>query len=118
VAIPANHVQENAEMRAPEMRTFEARLLGLLCRGECGAGLRDELLAGLAGYVFQGADHQAVFDCLRSLGREKPARIRELLPARLVQAGFPDVDLAPFFLHEEIGDAEAATLLRKLVASR
>ncbi len=105
-------------MQVPETRAVEARLLGLLCRGECGAGLRDELLAGLAGHAFQYVNHQAVFDCLRELGRENAARIRELLPARLVQAGFPDVDLAPFFLHEEIGPAEAATLLRKLVAGR
>jgi hypothetical protein len=112
MAISGNPVHESAEMRA-----IEARLLGLLCRGECGAGLRDELLASLAGHAFQGANHQAVFDCLRELGRENSARIRDLLPARLVQAGFPDVDFAPFFLHEEIGAAEAATLLRKLVAS-
>jgi hypothetical protein len=105
-------------MRAPEIRAIEARLLGLLCRGDCSASVRDELLAGLAGHAFQCVNHQAVFDCLRELGRENAARIRELLPARLVQAGFPDVDLAPFFLHEEIGGAETATLLRKLLASR
>jgi hypothetical protein len=97
---------------------IEARLLGLLCRSDCNALLRDELLAGLAGHAFQCANHQAVFDCLRELGRENTARIRELLPVRLVQAGFPDVDFAPFFLHEEIGGVEAVTLLRKLVASR
>ena len=100
------------------MQAIEARLLGLLCRGECGARLRGELWAGLAGHTFQSVYHQAVFDCLRELGGENPVRIRELLPVRLVQAGFPDVDFAPFFLNEEISDAEGATLLRKLVAGR
>jgi hypothetical protein len=105
-------------MRASEIRAIEARLLGLLCCGDGNALLRDELLAGLAGHAFQCVNHQAVFDCLRELGRENAARIRELLPIRLVQAGFPDVDFAPFFLREEVGGSEAATLLRKLVASR
>ena len=101
-----------------EIRAIEARLLGLLCRGECGAELRDELLADLAGHSFQGANHQAIFDCLRGIGRENAVRIRELLPVRLVQAGFPDISFAPFFVRDEIADADAATMLRKLVASR
>lgn len=107
---------KNSLKESDEIQAIEARLLGLLCRGACSIKQRDELLAGLAGHAFQSANDQVVFDCLRALDRENAARIRELLPARLVQAGFPDVDYAPFFLREETGDAEAAALLRKLVA--
>ena len=110
--------RRTCEIRALDMLAIEARLLGILCRCACSGRLRDEIFASLAVHHFQSVNHQAVFECLRELGRENEVRIRELLPAKLAQAGFPDVEVTPFFRYEKIGGAEAASLLSRLAAIR
>ena len=75
----------------------ERRLLQLLCDGAAGAELRADVLARLRGYAFRSVAHQVLFDCLQAMPMDRPELLRELLPARLVRAGFPEFDLAPFF---------------------
>jgi len=58
-----------------------------------------------------------LFDCLQALPLERPELIRELLPARLVRAGFPDFDLESFFQAIEVSDEEARRLCRELTES-
>ena len=80
-----------------EISAIERRLLQLLCDGANGAELRREVLARLHGYAFRCVAHQVLFDCLQAMPMNRPELLRELLPARLVRAGFPDIDLARFF---------------------
>ena len=75
----------------------ERRLLQLLCNGGSGSELHSEVLARLRAYAFRSVPHQVLFDCLQTMPMDRPELLRELLPARLVRAGFPDFDLAPFF---------------------
>lgn len=75
----------------------ERRLLQLLCNGAADAGLCGEVLARLRGYAFRSVEHQVLFDCLQGMPMDRSELIQELLPARLVRAGFPDFDLTPFF---------------------
>ena len=82
---------------------IERRLLQLLCNGSFDAELRAEVLARLRGYAFRSVAHQVLYDCLLAMPMDRPELLRELLPARLVRAGFPDFDLAPFF--ESSGEA-------------
>lgn len=111
---------------------MEARLLQLLCQpgldsastgldrgpevsgNSPGRELRDKVYRRLRTYSFRSAIHQVLFDCLFQLPRNSPERIRELLPAKLVQAGFPDVELARFFEPHRLTASEAEKLLEKL----
>ena len=88
-----------AKSRTPmdtPIHEVERSLLRLICLETTDAQLRTEVMAHLRGYAFRSVEHQALFDCLREMPVDRPELLRELLPARLVRAGFPDFDLAPF----------------------
>ena len=93
---------------------MEALLLRVLCQRTLSAELREEVFARLCGYCFRAVPHQVLFDCLSQLPRQRPGLIRDLLPARLVQAGFPDFDLVPFFEPHRLTASRARALLDKL----
>ena len=76
---------------------MEKRLLGVICQGGFSGELREEIVFRLRSYAFSNVHHQVVFDCLSALARREPELIRNLLPERLVRAGFPDLDTTPFF---------------------
>ena len=83
-------------MTEEEIRTLEFHLVQLLCQSGTAPELRAEVLARLRGYAFRSVEHQVLFDCLQAMPSDRAELLRELLPARLVRAGFPDFDLAPF----------------------
>ena len=100
---------------------MEARLLQMICQAGLGNApdglsreLREEALTRLRSYPFRTVAHQVLFDCLWQMPRHRPDLVRDLLPARLVQAGFPDFDLAPFFEPHGLTETEARELLGKL----
>lgn len=96
---------------------IERRLLLWLCQGGADAQRREEVLARLRWYPFRSVEHQVLFDCLRGLPADRPDLIQSLLPERLVRAGFPDIDLIPFFEPHGMTLPEATELLEKLVPS-
>ena len=112
-------------MTDEEINGIERRLLQLLCDGAAGAELRAEVLARLRGYAFRRVEHQVLFDCLQAMPMDRPELLRELLPARLVRAGFPEFDLATFFASSGGSQAEphalnaqrARSLVEQLVAT-
>lgn len=71
-------------------------------------------IALLANYRFREPAHQVMFEALRNLGRADPARIRELLPARLNNRGFPDLDLGYFFEPHHLTAKQVFSLIRAL----
>ena len=83
-------------MTEEEIRTLEFHLVRLLCQGDTDTELREVILARLRGYAFRSVEHQVLFDCIQAMPPDRAELLRELLPARLVRAGFPDFDLAPF----------------------
>lgn len=95
----------------------ERRLLRLLYQGEADAQIREEILSWLRCYAFRRVEHQVLFDCLQAMPLDRPELMRELLPARLVRAGFPDFDLAPFLEPSNLGRQEAENLLEALTAA-
>jgi hypothetical protein len=92
-------------------------VLQFLCSGGSGTQRRIEMISRLRGYAFRCIEHQVLFDCLRTMPLDRPEMVRELLPARLVRAGFPDFDLAPFFEAGDVSEEEARALCRKLTES-
>ena len=100
---------------------IERDLLQFFCIGRSGTQAREEMISQLRRYAFQSVEHQVLFDCLQSMPLDRPQLIRELLPARLVRAGFPDIDLAPFLEAREageVGEQEARMLCRELTELR
>ena len=93
---------------------IERRLLQFLCIAGSDAQLCEEVRTRLRGHAFRRVEHQVLFDCLQALPFDRPELVRELLPGRLVRAGFPDFDLAPFFNVGEVSEEEARKMCREL----
>ncbi|MBI1956329.1 MAG: hypothetical protein HYS38_08040 [Acidobacteria bacterium] len=104
-------------MTNEETIATERRLLGLLCQSATEPELREEFLSRLRAYPFREVHHQVLFDCLRKMPGHRPELIPSLLPARLVQAGFPDLAADPFLEPCRMTKAEARKLLERLTAS-
>jgi hypothetical protein len=97
-----------------DINTTERALLAVLLGGE--VRTRGVIFSMLRSYRFSRVEHQVLFDCLKTLPLDRPELARELLPAALVRAGFPDVDLASFFEAGTVSEEEARTMCRELVA--
>ena len=107
---------------------IERSLLVFLCSGRGEKQLREKMISRLRGYAFRSVEHQVLFDSLQTMPLDRPEVVRELLPARLVRAGFPDFDLGPFFepgeAGEQVGEAggvsekEAGKMCRELTESQ
>ncbi|MGH9863641.1 MAG: hypothetical protein ACRD35_09495 [Candidatus Acidiferrales bacterium] len=67
---------------------------------------RKKLLALLANYRFADPLHQLIFEALSERPGEKPARLREELPARLTRKGFPEVDFERYLAPPQSPAAE------------
>ena len=100
-----------------EIAEIEKRLLQVICQSATEPKLREEVLSRLRAYPFRNVQHQILFDCLRKMPSHRPELIPSLLPARLVQAGFPDLDAAPFLEPCQMTKTEARQLLERLTAS-
>ncbi len=96
---------------------MEERLLGVICQGGLNRELREETLSRLCSYAFASVHHQVVFDCLTALARRESDTIRSLLPERLVRAGFPDLDIAPFFEPHGLSAQEVRKILAGLTGA-
>ena len=75
----------------------EFLILQAMCQGARDRKVWDDAVHALAGYRFRDPLHQLIFDTLREMNTDVPVIIRELLPQRLTNKGFPDVDIDPFF---------------------
>lgn len=95
-------------------KDMEERLIRVICQGGFSAELRDEMVFRLRSYAFGSVYHQVIFDCLSGLARQEPETIRNLLPERLVRAGFPDLDVAPFFEPHGLPAQEVRKILARL----
>ena len=107
------------------INAIEARLLQVICQGgrnirqsRRDKDLREEVLTRLHNYSFRSVPHQVLFDCLWNMPRQRPELIREVLPAWLVQAGFPDFNLAPFFDPHGLTTPQIKKLLDNLTDNR
>ncbi len=72
---------------------WEERMLGYLCQTDLDGRERADWIARLRGYRFRKVGNQVLFDCLKNIPAGRFALVAELLPERLVRAGFPDFDL-------------------------
>jgi hypothetical protein len=85
---------------------LERNTLRFLCSVLIKGGTRGEICRLLDPSVFQDPLRRVVFEEIRELGPIDSHRLRELLPARVTNRGFPDFDLHAFFAPHEVSEKE------------
>jgi hypothetical protein len=85
---------------------LERRTLRLLCSELMKPVTRVELARLLDAELFIEALHRTVFEEIAAIGAVPSAKLRELLPARITNRGFPEFDLKEFLAPETVSKAE------------
>lgn len=81
-----------SRMTVSERTRLEELILAALCQGAFDLAARNKVMHRLASYRFAMDSHQVVYRALASIPTADPQRLRELLPARVNNLGFPDTD--------------------------
>lgn len=95
----AYHEQEDHSL-------LERNTLRFLCSVLIKGGTRSEICKLLHPTVFQDPLRRVVFEEIRSLGAIESRHLRQLLPARVTNRGFPDFDLHTFLAPHEVAEEE------------
>ena len=85
---------------------LERNTLRFLCSVLIKGGTRGEVCRLLEPSVFQDQLRRVVFEEIRELGAIDSRRLRELLPTRVTNRGFPDFDLHAFLAPQEVSEKE------------
>lgn len=85
------------EQRKSIILESELYVLRAMCQGARDRRVYDEGMTILANYPFTDQTHQLIYDALRELNTDQPDIIRALLPRRLANKGFPDIDVQDYF---------------------
>lgn len=85
---------------------LERNTLRFLCSVLIKGGTRTEICKLLNPAVFQDPLRRVVFEEIRALGSIESRRLRELLPARVTNRGFPHFDLHALLAPHEVGESE------------
>ena len=70
------------------------------------SGTRVEICKLLDPSVFDDPLHRVIFEEIREMGSIESRRLRELLPARVTNRGFPDFDLRALLAPYEVSERE------------
>jgi hypothetical protein len=100
-----------------EILALEEELLRALCSDGIEGRQREEALNSLRNHDFQDVLHHQAYDALRALPTHSPETLREQLPARLTQQGFPDVEFERFLRPRQGGAASVEELIERLGAA-
>jgi hypothetical protein len=85
---------------------LEKNTLRFLCSVLIKGGTRGEICRLLDPSVFHDPMRRVVFEEIRQLGSIDSRRLRELLPSRVTNRGFPDFDLHSFLAPHEVTEKE------------
>lgn len=85
---------------------LERNTLRFLCSVLIKSGTRREICKLLDPGVFHDPLRRVIFEEIRRLGSIDSRRLRELLPARVTNRGFPDFDLQAFLAPREVTEKE------------
>jgi hypothetical protein len=102
-------------MTASERIHLEELVLAALCQGAFDPA-RNKVMRRLASYRFATDSHQVVCRALASIPTADPRRLRELLPSRLNNLGFPDMDWENLFAPRTFEQDRLAAQLDSLLA--
>src|SRR5260370_18326932 len=85
---------------------LQKNTLRFLCSVLIKSGTRSEICKLLDPGVFDDPMHRVVFVEIREMGSIDSRRLRELLPARVANRGFPDFDLRNLLAPYEVSEKE------------
>ncbi len=85
---------------------LQKNTLRFLCSVLIKSGTRVEICKLLEPGVFKDPLQRVVFEEIRSLGSIDSRRLREVLPVRVTNRGFPDFDLNAFLAPREVSEKE------------
>jgi len=94
---------------------LERKTLRLLCSVLLKPVTRVELTGLLDAELFTEALHRTVFEEIAGIGAVSSTKLRELLPGRMTNRGFPDFDLKEFLAPEKATEAEIEKLLESVL---
>jgi hypothetical protein len=83
---------------------FERDAIRLLCSELLQPGTRSSLAELLQNYAFVDDLNHAVYESILGIGAVSAHRLRELLPGRVTNLGFPDFELKDYLGHN--GEAD------------
>lgn len=95
-----------------ERSTLERDTLRLLCSVLIKPGTRIEICNLLDPSVFLDPLRSVLFDEIHGLGPISSQRLRELLPARIMNHGFPDFDLEDFLAPKAVSEEQMEALFQ------
>lgn len=95
--------------------SIEFQVLRAVCLATVQGSLKE--IAGdiLREYHWHNALHQALWEALGAIPTENPEIFRQLLPAQMTRAGFPDVEWEVFFAPHTLSKEKAIALMRRMV---
>lgn len=94
---------------------IERKTLRLLCSVLLKPVTRVELAELLDAELFTEALNRTVYEEIAAIGAVPSAKLRELLPARITNRGFPDFDLKEFLAPEMVSEAEIEKLYESVL---
>jgi hypothetical protein len=100
MTLPAHRHESHGRLQ------LERNTLRLLCSVLLKPGTRLEICRLLDPAVFHDPLQRVIFEEVRALGAVESRRLRELLPARVTNRGFPEFDLHEFLAPHEVSEAE------------
>ena len=93
----------------------ERQALRLLCSNLIRPLTRIELCKLLAPGLFQDLLHRVAFEEIQTAGAIPAARLREALPARITNRGFPDFELLEFLGKDTASEGEVEELFQSVL---
>jgi hypothetical protein len=94
---------------------LERNTLRFLCSVLIKSGTRLEICKLLDPAVFEDRLQRVVFEEIRELGSIDSRRLREFLPARVTNRGFPDFDLNELLAPREVSEKEIDQLFESVL---
>jgi hypothetical protein len=102
-------------MRREEELRQERQALRLLCSNLIRAATRVELCHLLDSSLFQDELHRVAFEEIRAAGTVPAKRLREELPGRITNRGFPDFELLEFLGKDMASEDEIEQLFMSVL---
>ena len=94
---------------------LQKNTLRFLCSVLIKSGTRSEICKLLDPSVFDDPLHRVVFEEIRELGSIDSRRLRELLPARVTNRGFPDFNLNELLAPHEVTEKQIDQLFESVL---
>jgi hypothetical protein len=95
----------------------ERSLLRALCAAPLSPQERDTLLPRLAKYDWHSPDHCVIYEALRRSRQPSSDALREHIVAEITRLGFPDIDIAPYFVPSALSKTDVEKLISALLAA-